>query len=198
MKIHRSPKTEFKKGHQVPDEWTEKNVAWHLGKRRSIETKNKIREHSAKYWLGKTGNQVGERHWNWKGGISPISVKIRDSGEYARWRWAVFRRDDYTCQICGRKKEVSGKLTADHILPFSMFPELRFVVSNGRTLCRECHINTPTWGGKLNRPFQDTWLELIKQTPHVVEAYEKSKYQKGLAEFIEKNLSEFIYKGAKR
>ena len=46
--------------------------------------------------------------------------------------------------------------------------------------------------------FHPTWLELIKRTPWVVEAYENSKYQKELANFITTNLSKFIYKGAKK
>ena len=44
--------------------------------------------------------------------------------------------------------------------------------------------------------FHDSWLELIKQTPHVVEAYEKSKYQKDLDKFINNNLSQYVYKRA--
>jgi hypothetical protein len=42
--------------------------------------------------------------------------------------------------------------------------------------------------------FHDSWLDLIKQTPHVVEAYEKSKYQKDLDIFISEYLSKHVYK----
>ncbi len=65
--------------------------------------------------------------------------------EYRDWRAAVFERDDYTCQVCGQR---GGKLNADHIKRFADFPELRFEVSNGRTLCVECHRLTPTYGNR--------------------------------------------------
>jgi 5-methylcytosine-specific restriction endonuclease McrA len=63
----------------------------------------------------------------------------RYSPEAEKWRKAVFERDDYTCQECG----VRGTyLEADHIKPFGFFPELRYELSNGRTLCRPCHDKT--------------------------------------------------------
>ena len=69
--------------------------------------------------------------------------RVRGSKEYDAWRSEVFRRDDYTCKSCGQR---GGKLHADHIKPFALFPELRLDVSNGRTLCKPCHLKTDTWG----------------------------------------------------
>lgn len=80
----------------------------------------------------------GENHWNWQGGITPLNQKLRHSFEYRVWRSAVFARDNWTCQGCDTR---GGRLEADHIKPWSLFPELRFEVSNGRTLCKECHRN---------------------------------------------------------
>ena len=85
----------------------------------------------------------GERHRWWKGGITPINEAIRKSLEYKLWRKAVFERDDYTCIWCGKKDKT---IQADHIKPFSLFPELRFAIDNGRTLCKECHQKTDTYG----------------------------------------------------
>jgi hypothetical protein len=76
---------------------------------------------------------------NWKGGITPVNELLRRTPEYRAWRAEVFKRDGYTCQLCGQK---GGDLNADHIKPFSTHPELRHDVDNGRTLCVSCHRKT--------------------------------------------------------
>lgn len=60
----------------------------------------------------------------------------RHSSEYKAWRDAVFQRDDYTCQICGKK---GGTLNAHHVFPYSLHPNLRYDLDNGVTLCKKCH-----------------------------------------------------------
>jgi hypothetical protein len=55
----------------------------------------------------------------------------RFSMEYKHWRYDVFCRDHFTCQISGGTK---GRLVAHHIKAFANFPELRFALSNGITL----------------------------------------------------------------
>ena len=143
----------FKKGGKLSNE--------HKEKLRQAKLKNPIR-----YWLGKKrdemiGNQrgfkkgqkpwnngkkmiktSGKNHWNWKGGISP---RMLNTPEYKLWRKSVFERDDYTCQFCGQR---GGNLEADHIKPWSLYPELRFAIDNGRTLCIDCHRKTDTYGGR--------------------------------------------------
>lgn len=102
-----------------------------------------------KEWADKirASHPRGANHPNWKGGISPINKIIRRSKEFIDWRRQVFERDRYTCQHCGIR---GGILHPDHIKPFSLFPELRFELSNGRTLCVSCHRKTPTWGNAAN------------------------------------------------
>lgn len=84
----------------------------------------------------KKKSRSGESHWNWKGGVTPKNQKGRNSPSYKEWRAAVFRRDNYTCQMCGKR---GGNLNAHHKKPWAEFPELRFSVENGVTLCHSCH-----------------------------------------------------------
>lgn len=101
---------------------------------------NKIRESK----LGKPRYDLrGSNSRNWKGGVTPINDKIRKSLEYSIWRRSVFERDNYTCIWCGDKS--GGNLNADHIKPFSVYPELRFAIDNGRTLCITCHKTTESY-----------------------------------------------------
>jgi hypothetical protein len=93
--------------------------------------------------INSPNKKMGKNHWNWKGGITPFRTKIWHSSEYKKWRMAVFIRDNFTCQFCGVRSHMGlGKtvyLEAHHIKSFKDYPELRLVVENGITLCRECH-----------------------------------------------------------
>src|SRR5690606_4838553 len=80
----------------------------------------------------------GKYHWNYKGGISAENHIIRNSTNIKIWRAKVFERDDFTCKHC---HTIGGILHAHHIKFFADYPQLRFDVSNGITLCKNCHIN---------------------------------------------------------
>lgn len=81
--------------------------------------------------------QQGEKSHRWQGGKTEQVKLIRGSLAYAQWRQAVYRRDNFTCRICGK---VGGKLAAHHIRKFSDHPDKRFDVANGVTLCwSPCH-----------------------------------------------------------
>lgn len=84
----------------------------------------------------------GKGHWNWQGGKTTESRRIRKSTEYKIWRLSVLERDKFTCVFCGKR---GGNLHADHIKPFCKFPELRLEKDNGRTLCVDCHKKTDTY-----------------------------------------------------
>lgn len=89
--------------------------------------------------------RAGAGNANWQGGITPANKKARKLPDYTAWRTRVFQRDAYTCVECGQR---GGTLHADHIKPFAYYPDLRFDVSNGRTLCVSCHEKTDTYLGR--------------------------------------------------
>ena len=95
--------------------------------------------------FGHRPHVVGKNNPNWKGGVTPLIHKIRNSKEMANWRNSVFTRDNWTCQKCGVRssKNKYVYIEAHHIKPFATFPELRFEITNGMTLCKECHYKEP-------------------------------------------------------
>lgn len=139
-------------------------IPWNKGITTPLEVRNKISkslmgrpstrkgkkvgpqsiEHRRKIGIARSGEKCNF----WKGGVTKKHLLIRTSFEYKLWREAVFARDNYACIWCGDDR--GRNLEADHIKPFSLFPELRFAIDNGRTLCRPCHHKTDTWGRKSN------------------------------------------------
>lgn len=93
--------------------------------------------------LGKKGKDSNA----WRGGLTIKSTLIRASLEGKLWIRAILERDMFTCQKC----KVQGRyFNAHHILNFSKYPEFRFAIDNGITLCKKCHKNFHTKYGKKN------------------------------------------------
>ncbi len=106
-------------------------------------------------------HRVGENSPSWKGGVTPIAVKVRNSKKYLEWRSDVFKRDNYTCQKCrDRNRKGLGRavyLQADHGKEFNIIMRENNIqtlqdayscdelwdVSNGNTLCIDCHNEKP-------------------------------------------------------
>lgn len=129
---------------------TRRNNGWHRDpkKTRALMSKNNARANLGRVQteeerMKKSIALSGEKNHNWKGGITPLHERIRKSAEYQIWRMQVLKRDSFTCQHC---KKRGGKLHADHIKPFALYPEVRFTLENGRTLCISCHHKTDTHG----------------------------------------------------
>ena len=92
-------------------------------------------ETAAKISKAKLGKGTGAEHWNWQGGKANVHLKER--AQFRRLlQKKVFERDNYTCQVCDQE---GGNLQVDHIKKWSEYPELRFKMTNCRTLCMACH-----------------------------------------------------------
>jgi hypothetical protein len=55
-----------------------------------------------------------------------------DDVEYIRWAKKVKIRDSFTCQLCGRR---AGILESHHLQGWVGYPDERYDVDNGITLC---------------------------------------------------------------
>jgi hypothetical protein len=116
-------------------------IPWNKGKKLGPQSPELRKRHSV--------SVKGERHYNWQGGKTRAIMVIRRSIETRLWREAVFERDNYTCQKCSRR---GAYLHAHHIKPFAKYPDLRFDVSNGETLCRSCHRELHATTRHVNKP----------------------------------------------
>lgn len=59
--------------------------------------------------------------------------------KHKEWREKVLRRDKYLCQECLRYGKRTPATHAHHIKPIDEYPELKYKVENGRSLCLACH-----------------------------------------------------------
>ena len=141
------------KGKKLTKEHKEKVRQANLGKVLSQKTRKKV---SSSLMGNKRGRgnkgRTGDRASNWKGGLTSLGVLVRNSSEYKRWRSDVFKRDYWTCQTCQRKGG-GIRVQAHHKKPFAQIMGENHItaiwevqkcqelwdVSNGVTLCEECH-----------------------------------------------------------
>ncbi len=59
-----------------------------------------------------------------------------NSPAYRGWRFGVFKRDQWECQLCHCK---GTELNCHHIIRYADAPHLRYAQANGITLCKVCH-----------------------------------------------------------
>lgn len=136
-----------------------------VGIKRSTATKKKLSK-SAKGRIGKKNPFYGKKHSiSTREKISKvrrekfkerqtINKQVRRYWRVRQWTQDVFKRDNYTCQLCDRyggyleahhKKplhKIIGDLTFEEVIAL---PEL-YLLSNGVTLCWDCHmIKTHKW-----------------------------------------------------
>jgi 5-methylcytosine-specific restriction endonuclease McrA len=103
----------------------------------------------------------GDAHPRWKGGLTRLQQTIRNSYEYTSWRDKIYKRDQYTCIVCGKQRH----LQAHHVKAMSIILRNNGIksfdgaikcdeiwdVNNGQTLCETCHVKTDNYASKAVR-----------------------------------------------
>lgn len=99
------------------------------------------KEKTSERYIGRT-DMSGKKNPNYNSNLTDKDRQNRKTVyEYNEWRKAVYERDNYTCQCCGKR---GGKLAAHHLESYDNNPELRTSLENGITLCgedKDCHGN---------------------------------------------------------
>jgi hypothetical protein len=82
-------------------------------------------------------NNVGQNNPRWNPDLTDEErILNRDYKEYEDWRKTVYERDNYTCQICGKRGE---RLNAHHLENYADNEDLRLVVDNGISIHESHH-----------------------------------------------------------
>ena len=90
--------------------------------------------------------------------------QLRNSIKYDEWRFAVYKRDMNLCGICGVRKD---PMVAHHLDGFNIFPEKRFDVDNGVTLCDFHHISFHSnygFGNNTKEQFEEFKIRTTEMT----------------------------------
>lgn len=88
---------------------------------------------------GLRGYKAKEQHYKYKPDRTQLktSEKKHKDGRYREWMFAVKNRDNWKCKMSN--SDCDGRLESHHILNWVNYPELRYEINNGITLCHAHH-----------------------------------------------------------
>lgn len=117
------PQMGFQNGNELADNSKSKTTRFKKGERPSIETEFK----------------KGCKPWNWMEDRSQLkkSEDRREDSAHIDWSRRVKNRDSWKCKISN--EDCNGRLESHHILNWKDYPELRYEINNGITLCSRHH-----------------------------------------------------------
>jgi 5-methylcytosine-specific restriction endonuclease McrA len=93
---------------------------------------------------------TGEKHGNWKGGVSSERSRTMASKKYKDWKKEVFENSGHKCRKCGSE----NKLMTHHIEDYKTSTKRRVDIENGAVLCMDCHNEFHRLYGKHNTNHQ--------------------------------------------
>jgi len=79
--------------------------------------------------------KYGADHPRWRTDLTEEDRDRRRDRRHKEWSRAVLERDGYRCAICSTR----GILHAHHLYSYKTYPELRYELLNGVSLCDTCH-----------------------------------------------------------
>lgn len=112
--------------------------------RREISSKNATK-------LGLS--QVGNAHPRWDDSLTDEERFRNRDHDLKKWRTSVFVRDNRKCVVCGSGQ----KINAHHIYSYASYPDRRYDMENGITLCKKRHVDFHSKYGYGNN---DAWQSL--------------------------------------
>ncbi len=104
----------------------------------SIETRRKMSETHKRIGTQPPLNKMfGSKNPRWNPDREAVKHNKRNDGEYKQWVLKVKRRDKSICQL--ENNNCFGYNIAHHIKGWVTYPELRYKINNGITLCQAHH-----------------------------------------------------------
>lgn len=132
----------FQKGHPYGKRFEKGQIgllspAWKGGKPNCNVCNVLVKSVYAKY-CNKCKPNRGEKHYRWIKDRTQIKKQTeRNNPNDKQWKLAVYKRDNFKCRITD--ENCKGRIEAHHILSWNKYPELRFIINNGITLCHFHH-----------------------------------------------------------
>jgi hypothetical protein len=105
------------------------------------------------------------------GGGMRTAKRDFDDPKYKAWRSSVFIRDNFTCQLTGKK----GELQAHHIERWADKPDLRYDTNNGITLCKEAHAMVTGKEDQYKDQFKDIVVKRLRELNKSVKNIDRAK-----------------------
>ena len=103
-----------------------------------FKNKEKLSQHAKLYYKHKKKELLKKQCEYRKTHIFKDKQGWRFTPKYNDWKEQVYKRDNYTCQQCGKSHCL---VHAHHIKSGTKYPKLRYKINNGIALCEQCHRN---------------------------------------------------------
>lgn len=120
-----------------------------------------IDKHNGKYYCKSCSykyTHVGDKNANWNPNLTEeYRIKGRMTDSYLKFIRITLKRDNFTCQCCG-KKDKDHTLEVHHLNGYDWYTKGRTDPANAITLCINCHFNYHSkygWANSTKEQFEE-------------------------------------------